>query len=59
MKINVVTGGGTGIGKAVAAMRPKDEQVIITGRRMDKLNKAVEELKAAVEKDHRDMSEMR
>ncbi len=47
MKINVVTGGGTGIGKAVAAMLPKDEQVIITGRRMDKLNKAVEELNAA------------
>ena len=47
MKINVVTGGGTGIGNAVAAMLPKDEQVIITGRRMDKLNQAVEKLKAA------------
>ena len=46
MKINVVTGGGTGIGKAVAAMLPKDEQVIITGRRMDKLNQTVEELNA-------------
>ena len=47
MKINVVTGGGTGIGRSVAAMLPKDEQVIITGRRMDKLNQTVEELDAA------------
>jgi len=47
MKINVVTGGGTGIGRSVAAMLPKDEQVIITGRRMDTLNQTVEELNAA------------
>ncbi len=42
MKINVVTGGGSGIGKAVAAMLPKDETVIITGRNLDKLNKTAE-----------------
>ena len=32
MKVNVVTGGGSGIGRAVAAMLPNDEKVIITGR---------------------------
>ena len=47
MKINVVTGGGSGIGKAVAAMLPKDETVIITGRSAGKLEKTVEELNAA------------
>lgn len=47
MKINVVTGGGSGIGKAVAAMLPKDETVIITGRSVGKLEKTVEELNAA------------
>ena len=46
MKVNVVTGGGTGIGKAVAAMLPKDEKVIITGRRLEKLNECAEELNA-------------
>ena len=46
MKINVVTGGGTGIGRAVAAMLPKDEKVIITGRRLDKLEQAAAEMNA-------------
>ena len=47
MKINVVTGGGSGIGKAVAAMLPKDEKVIITGRSVDKLQKTADEMNAA------------
>ena len=47
MKINVVTGGGSGIGKVVAAMLSKDETVIITGRSVGKLEKTVEELNAA------------
>lgn len=47
MKVNVVTGGGSGIGKAVAAMLPKDETVIITGRSVGKLEKTVEELNAS------------
>jgi NAD(P)-dependent dehydrogenase (short-subunit alcohol dehydrogenase family) len=47
MKVNVVTGGGSGIGKAVAAMLPKDEMVIITGRSVGKLEKTVEELNAS------------
>ena len=46
MKVNVVTGGGTGIGRAAAAMLPKDEKVVITGRRLEKLNKTAEELNA-------------
>ena len=47
MKINVVTGGGSGIGKAVGAMLPKEETVIITGRSVGKLEKTVEELNAS------------
>ena len=46
MKVNVVTGGGSGIGRAVAAMLPKDEKVIITGRGQKKLDQAAEELRA-------------
>ena len=46
MKINVVTGGGSGIGKAVAAMLPKDEKVIITGRGLKKLEQAAAEMNA-------------
>lgn len=46
MRINVVTGGGSGIGKAVAVLLPKDEKVIITGRGMKKLDQAAEELTA-------------
>lgn len=44
MKINVVTGGGSGIGKAVAASLPKNEKVIITGRSLTKLDQAAETL---------------
>ena len=44
MKINVVTGGGTGIGRTVAAMLPKDEKVIITGRRLEKLQECFDAL---------------
>lgn len=47
MKVNVVTGGGSGIGKAVAAMLPKDEMVIITGRSVGKLEATVEELNSS------------
>ena len=46
MKINVVTGGGSGIGKAVAGMLPKEETVIIAGRHTEKLERAAEELNA-------------
>ena len=46
MKINVVTGGGSGIGRAVAAMLPKDEKVIITGRGLKKLDQTAEALNA-------------
>ena len=47
MKINVVTGGGSGIGKAVTAMLPKEEKVIITGRNLQKLEQTAAELNAA------------
>ena len=46
MKINVVTGGGSGIGRAVAAMLPEDETVIIAGRTLRKLEDAARELGA-------------
>lgn len=44
MKVNVVTGGGSGIGLEVAKAFERDQLVIITGRREGKLQKAVEEL---------------
>ncbi|MBP5166895.1 MAG: SDR family NAD(P)-dependent oxidoreductase [Oscillospiraceae bacterium] len=46
MKVNVVTGGGSGIGKAVAAMLPKDGPVIIAGRTPQKLERTALELNA-------------
>ncbi|MCF0242026.1 MAG: SDR family NAD(P)-dependent oxidoreductase [Treponema sp.] len=45
-KVHVVTGGGSGIGKAVAAMLSKEDTVIITGRNLTKLDKTAEELNA-------------
>ena len=42
--VYVVTGGGSGIGKAVATMLPKEDTVVITGRNLDKLNKTAEKL---------------
>ncbi len=46
MKVNVVTGGGSGIGRAVAAMLPKDETVVIAGRSPEKLERTARELNA-------------
>lgn len=43
-KVAVVTGGGSGIGLAVAKLMPYDTHTIITGRSADKLERAVEEL---------------
>lgn len=43
MNVNVVTGGGSGIGKAIACMLPKEETVIITGRNLSKLQKVADE----------------
>ena len=37
--VHVVTGGGSGIGKAIATMLPKEDTVIITGRTLAKLEK--------------------
>lgn len=42
--VHVVTGGGSGIGRAVAEMLPKDDVVVITGRHKEKLDKAAGEL---------------
>ncbi|MDO4494043.1 MAG: SDR family oxidoreductase [Clostridia bacterium] len=49
-KIVVVTGGGSGIGKAVAEMLPKEYTVIITGRTASKLENTAAEMNA---KGHR------
>ena len=42
-KIIVITGGGSGLGKAVATLLSKDHQVIILSRREDELKKVSEE----------------
>ncbi len=44
-KVYVVTGGGSGIGKAIAASLPTDGIVVITGRNLSKLEKTIEGLK--------------
>ena len=41
----VITGGGSGMGLAAAKFMPKDKIIVVTGRTMSKLEKAVEELK--------------
>ncbi|GAA1959457.1 SDR family NAD(P)-dependent oxidoreductase [Kitasatospora viridis] len=49
MRNIIVTGGGTGIGKAIAAaFAERGDQVVITGRRKDVLDQAVAELGANV-----------
>ena len=42
----VITGGGSGMGLAAAKQMPKDKIIIVSGRTLMKLEKAVEELKA-------------
>lgn len=42
--VHVVTGGGSGIGKSIAAMLPKEDTVIITGRSLGKLQKTADSL---------------
>ena len=41
----VITGGGSGMGLAAAKFMPKDKIIVLSGRTMKKLEKAVEELK--------------
>ena len=43
-KVCVVTGGGSGIGKAVAMNLPKEYTVVITGRSLEKLQKTADQL---------------
>ena len=42
----VITGGGSGMGLAAAKCMPKEKIIVVTGRTMSKLEKAVEELTA-------------
>ena len=42
----VITGGGSGMGLAAAKCMPKEKIIVVTGRTLSKLEKAVEELKA-------------
>ena len=42
----VITGGGSGMGLAAAKFMPKDKIIVVTGRTMSKLEKAVNEFKA-------------
>ena len=41
----VITGGGSGMGLAAAKCMPKEKIIVVTGRTMSKLEKAVKELK--------------
>lgn len=43
----VITGGGSGMGLAAAKCMPKDKIIVVTGRTMSKLEKAVKELEEA------------
>ena len=43
----VITGGGSGMGLAAAKCMPKDKIIVVTGRTMPKLEKAVKELEEA------------
>ena len=47
-KIIVITGGGSGLGKAVATLLSKDHQVIILSRREDELKKVSEETRQKI-----------
>ncbi len=42
----VITGGGSGMGLAAAKCMPKDKIIVVTGRTMSKLEKAVKELES-------------
>ena len=42
----VITGGGSGMGLAAAGFMPKEKIIVVTGRTLSKLEKAVEELTA-------------
>ncbi|MBQ7923462.1 MAG: SDR family NAD(P)-dependent oxidoreductase [Clostridia bacterium] len=42
----VITGGGSGMGLAAAKFMPKDKIIVVTGRTLSKLEKAVQELEA-------------
>lgn len=49
MKVALVTGGGTGIGRAASAELAKDGfQVVLAGRRLDTLNAAAAEIDGAI-----------
>ena len=41
----VITGGGSGMGLAAAKFMPKDKIIIVSGRTVSKLEKAIEQLK--------------
>jgi NAD(P)-dependent dehydrogenase (short-subunit alcohol dehydrogenase family) len=43
--VSVITGGGSGMGLATAKMSGKEHYIIIAGRNLNKLEKAVEELR--------------
>lgn len=46
-EVCVITGGGSGMGLAAAKFMPKEKIIVVTGRTMSKLEKAVAELTAA------------
>ncbi|MEO5877606.1 MAG: SDR family NAD(P)-dependent oxidoreductase [Streptosporangiaceae bacterium] len=49
-RLSVVSGGGTGIGKAVAReLAARGDRVVIVGRRMETLEMAAKEIRSCVE----------
>ena len=46
-EVCVITGGGSGMGLAAAKFMPKEKIIVVTGRTLSKLEKAVEELEEA------------
>ena len=55
-RVVLVTGGGTGIGRAVADEFCRDSQVVVLGRREDRLARTVEELGPAARYERADVS---
>ena len=55
-EVCVITGGGSGMGLAAAKYMPKEKIILVTGRTLAKLERAVTELQEAGYEDLRHLS---